>query len=223
LNDRANRPAARICLLGLTALLLLGAAPAGADEPATSADAARDPSEVVDALHLCLTGVMREAVTLGYGGRYQRLEPVLREVFDLDFMAEKSVGRHWKSAAPEDRVRLLDTFSRYTVANYAGRFESWSGQHFERLGEEPSARETRLVKTRLVDPERDDVMLDYRLRQTDAGWKIIDVYLNGTVSELALRRSEYSSIIKRKGLEALLVALDERIDEFASAPADQSS
>jgi phospholipid transport system substrate-binding protein len=65
------------------------------------------------------------------------------------------------------------------------------------------------------------VKLDYRLRAADGDWKIVDVYLNGTVSELALRRSEYSSLIKREGLEALLAALDEHIDSLASEPADQ--
>ena len=49
------------------------------------------------------------------------------------------------------------------------------------------------------------------------------MYLNGTVSELALRRSEYSSLIKRDGFKALLAALDERIDTLAATPADQAS
>ena len=78
-----------------------------------------------------------------------------------------------------------------------------------------------LVHTKLLDPEGEDVKLDYRLRHTDAGgWQIIDIYFNGTVSELALRRAEYSSLIKREGLEALLTALDERIAELASTPQD---
>ncbi|MCH7709728.1 MAG: ABC transporter substrate-binding protein, partial [Myxococcales bacterium] len=70
----------------------------------------------------------------------------------------------------------------------------------------------------------DDIQLYYRLRNgTDGRWKIIDVYLNGTVSELALRRSEYSSLIKREGFEALLIALNKRIETLASPPADQAS
>ena len=132
-----------------------------------------------------------------------------------------AVGRHWKTASPEDQKILVQTFIRYSIANYAGRFHGYSGQHFETLAEEPSARGTRLVRTRLVDPKDEDVKLDYRLRATHGEWKIVDVYLNGTVSELALRRSEYSSLIKREGLEALLAALDERIESLASAPADQ--
>ena len=177
----------------------------------------------VDALHAALLEVMKNSESLGYRGRYDHLAPVLVEIFDLAFMAEKSVGRHWKTASPEDRAILVDTFTRYSIANYAGRFDGYSGQSFETLREEPSARGTLLVRTVLRDPEGDDVDLDYRMRSADGRWKIIDVYLNGTVSELALRRSEYSSLIKREGFQALLVALDERIESLATAPADQAS
>lgn len=197
----------------LFALLQLGAAP---DE--------RTPDQVVEALQACLADVMKNAVSLGFEGRVERLHPVLPDVFDLAFMAEKSVGRHWKTASPEEQQRLVSTFTRYVIANYAGRFTGWDGQQFEILGDEPSARKTILVRTRLVDPNAEDVKLDYRLRKTEgSGWKIIDVYLDGTVSELALRRSEYSSLIKREGFEALLAALDERIETLSSTPAEEAS
>jgi phospholipid transport system substrate-binding protein len=80
-----------------------------------------------------------------------------------------------------------------------------------------------LVRTKLSDPNGEDVTLDYRMREVGGRWKIIDIYLTGTVSELALRRSEYSSLIKREGFKALLAALDERIESLATAPADQAS
>ena len=201
-----------VCTLVL-ALVCLGAAPSE-----------RTPSEVVAALQVCLTDVMKNAEKVGYAGRVERLQPVLPEVFDLPFMAEKSVGRYWKTASPEEQQRLVSTFKRYIVANYAGRFTGWDGQSFEILGEEPSARGTKLVRTKLVDPNANDVSLDYRLRRTEqSGWKIVDVFLDGTVSELALRRSEYSSLIKREGFEALLVALDERIETLANEPANEAS
>jgi phospholipid transport system substrate-binding protein len=221
---------------GILALLLLQApvfaeekTPASESQPAAYAPhaAASEESQateavaVVERLHAVLIEVMKEAESLGYQGRYDRLSPALQEFFDLPFMAEKSVGRHWKTTSPEDQKILVQTFVRYSIANYAGRFHGYSGQHFETLGEEPAARGTRLVRTQLIDPNDENVKLDYRLRATDGDWKIVDVYLNGTVSELALRRSEYSSLIKREGLEALLAALDERIENLASAPADE--
>ena len=200
----------------LLALLLAVPAAAGAEEGSAGASEAA-PIQAVEKLHGVLIGVMKQADALGYQGRYDRLAPVLTELFDLPFMAEKSVGRYWKSASADERRKLVDTFTRFTIANYAGRFDGWSGQSFQTLGVEPSARGTKLVRTHLDEPDDEGVDLDYRLRQDDrGGWRIVDVYLNGTVSELALRRSEYSSLIQREGFDALLVKLDERIVEFSS-------
>ena len=73
------------------------------------------------------------------------------------------------------------------------------------------------VKTRLVRPDDEDVTLDYRLRKTDTGWRIIDVYANGTISELALRRSEYSALLRREGFASLIEALDKKSGEFRAS------
>jgi phospholipid transport system substrate-binding protein len=172
--------------------------------------------QVVETLHAALLDVMKNADKLGYQGRFERLEPVLGKTFDLDFMAEKSVGRHWQELSPEDQKRFLATFRRFTLANYAGRFDGWSGQHFETVGEDASTHGTLIVKTRLVDPNDEDVQLNYRLRSVDGHWRIIDVYLNGTVSELALRRSENSSLVERGGINSLLTALEARISDLAA-------
>jgi phospholipid transport system substrate-binding protein len=201
-----------------SAALITGAPPARAAESELAATAS-EPSQIVDTLHKNLLQVMKNATALSYEGRAKQLKPVVHELFDLSFMAEKSVGRHWKTLEDADRTRLLTTFRRFIVANYAGRFSGYSGQVFETLKEEPSAHSTMLVHSRILIREGETIQLNYRLRRVEDRWRIIDVYLNGTVSELALRRSEYSSLIKREGFEALLSALDERIDDFAAGKA----
>lgn len=171
---------------------------------------------VVDALHENLISIMKDAEKLGYDGRFERLEPVISKLFDIPFMAEKSVGRYWKTVDEENRVRLLTTFERFTVANYAGRFTGYSGQFFETFKEQAAKHGTVLVYSRLVSANGETVQLNYRLRPAeDDGWRIIDVLLNGTISELALRRSEYSSLIQREGFPALMSALNKRIDDLA--------
>ena len=199
-------------MAGLTLALALGVTPASALDSSPCI-------EVVEKLHAAALEVMKQAETLGYAGRAERLAPVLDESMDLRFMAEKSVGRYWREASEQMQERLLKTFRRYIIATYAGRFDGYSGQHFETLGEEPALRDTRLVRTRITTPNEDSIALDYRLWQTNGSWKIVDVYLNGTVSELGLRRSEYTTVIKRDGLEALLTALEEKIIRFASGTA----
>ena len=183
---------------------------------------ATPPTHVVETLHAALLGVMKDADKLGYQGRCERLAPVLRDLYDVSFMAQKSVGRYWKATSEGEREHLLETFSEFMTANYAGNFDGYSGQSFETLGEEQSTHGTMLVRTRLVEPDGEATQLNYRLRPVDGEWKIIDVYLNGTVSELALRRSEYSSLIQREGFDSLLVALNQKITTLSeSTPADQ--
>jgi phospholipid transport system substrate-binding protein len=187
-----------------------------AEAPATP------PTKVIETLHSALLDVMTHAEELGYEGRCDRLSPVLQNLYDIPFMAEKSVGRYWKTASEEERKRLLETFTEFMIANYAGNFDGYSGQTFETLGQEESTHGTVLVRSRLLEPDGEATQLNYRLRPVDGEWKIIDVYLNGTVSELALRRSEYSSLIKREGFDSLLVALNEKITDLSgSTPANQ--
>jgi len=207
------------------ALVLLSAtfafAAQAGDPPAVPEGA---PEAVVEKFHVALLGIMRDAEQLGFEGRCERLSDAMDSLFDTAFMAEKSVGRYWKTATPEERERLITTFQQFSVSNYAGNFDGYDGETFETLDVVDSTHGTKLVRTRLLAGDGEIVQLNYRLRPVDGSWKIIDVYLNGTVSELALRRSEYSSLIKREGFDSLLVALNEKIATLATegAPADQS-
>jgi phospholipid transport system substrate-binding protein len=185
-------------------------------EVATSS-AAGSAVSCVDALHEQLLDVMKQADELGYQGRYERLRGIVISAIDLPFMAEKTVGRHWKKLSDDEQQRWLSAFHDMTTATYADRFEGFSGQHFEVLGEEPARHDTVVVRAKLHDPHDDDVQLHYRLHQTPDGWRIIDVYLNGTVSELALRRSEYAAVLKREGFAKLIETIDGKTQKLADA------
>ena len=187
--------------------LLVGSPTWGADDSAKAA---------VDDLHATFLGVMKDAKTLGYQGRYDRLEPAIEAHFDLDFMAKFVLGPDAKDVSPADQARWRDAFERITVATYAGRFTGWGGEQFQTLGEEPAAQDTMFVKTVIDRPDAEDVQLTYRLRKADGGWKIVDIYNKGTVSELALRRSEYSSVLKRDGFDQLLQTVDAKVADYAS-------
>jgi phospholipid transport system substrate-binding protein len=191
---------------------LLAACTAGADEPSSAADVIRN-------LNTSFEELLRDSEKLGYAGRLERLSPVIDNTFDLEFMARTAIGRQWGDLGEADRKRWIDAFARLTKANYAGRFDHFSGQKFEFLGEEPSANDTEIVRTRVIDPGKESVDINYRLRKGDAGWKVIDIYLKGTVSELALRRSEYSALLKREGFEALIASIDRKIAELESGAA----
>ncbi len=177
------------------------------------------PTAVVQRLDDTLLSTLKDGPSLGYEGRYRRLEPVMKTTFDLDVMAEKSLGQSWKKLTPADRARWRELFANFTIANYAANFDRFSGQTFKIAGEESSVDDSRLVKTRVVSPGQEDVALTYRLQNAGEGWRIIDVYLKGTVSELALRRSDFASTLERDGFEALAAAVRGKIADLAAGRA----
>ena len=186
---------------------------------AFAAHAAETPaSAVVEELHESLLAVMKNAEALGFVGRRDFLAPVIVESFDMPLITRTSVGRHWRQLNPAQRDQMIDAVGRLSVSIYAGRFDDYDGESFRTLSETPAPRGTILVNTELVKSDGDTVRLNYLLRPTDAGWRIVDVFLKGVYSELAVKRAEYSAVIRRKGLDGLLVAIE---DKIASQESDQ--
>lgn len=219
-QHKPHRPSllARCLTVAVLLTTAASAAPsAGADEPLEPA------TPVIEKLHDALIEVMKQADTLGFEGRYERLEPVIRSTFDLDFMAEKALGRYWRDLSEADQKRVRDIFDRFTLSTYANRFSGFSGEHFETREEKAAPRDTVFVRTRLVRTDGEPpVEINYRLHRTPEGWRVIDVLLRGTVSELALRRSEYSSVIQRDGFEALVETLEQKIADLAAGKVEDS-
>lgn len=188
---------------------------ATSDAHSTSTPVSGSPQAVVLTLQSALLRIMQEAQTMGFEGRYEFLKPVVAETFDVRFMGSKSVGRYWTKLDADQQALWLTKFAGYLTANYAGNFNQYDGESFEVLGEESSSRNTRVVLTRLNVPSGEDVVLNYRLREVSpAQWRIIDIYLKGTVSELALRRSDFSATLKDRGFEDLTMAIDKKIAEL---------
>ncbi len=196
--------------IALIALLALAQPGAHAEET--------KPVDVIESLHESLLSVMKEAKTLGYSGRYEQLGPVLESKFDLDFMGSKSLGRHWNALSDEEKQKWLGAFHRFTISNYASRFNGYGGETLKIMGSDEASHNTVVVRTEIFSPTRDGDMtrLNYRLRETPDGWRIIDVYLNGSVSELALRRAEFSTAYERNGFNEVLASLESKISDLSS-------
>jgi phospholipid transport system substrate-binding protein len=181
----------------------------------------RAPAEVIETLSGTLLYVMRNADNLGFAGRYEKLEPVLSSSFHFGLMARTAIGRDaWDSFTEEQQSRYLDLFERMSITNFAARFTGWSGEEFEVVGERELPRRGIMVFSRLVRPVGEPVQLNYLMREFGTGWRIIDIFLDGQYSEIARNRSEFSSILRQGGFEALegsLVATIRRLEAPAAA------
>ena len=131
------------------------------------------------------------------------------------FMARAALSSAWKELDEPDQATFGDLTRRLSASRYADNFSSYGGQRFDTLDVEPAARDTILVKTLFVQPKDDDVRFDYRLRRVAAGWRVIDVQLDGMISELAIRRGQYRSLIEREGFPALVEAIEEKIEKLS--------
>jgi len=195
-------------------LLLLGVPAA---TPGT-ARAAETPIATVERLNATLLEAMKEAEALGYQGRYEKLSPVLRETFDFPAMARVIAGSHWSSISEAQQQAFIDVFADYSVGVFADRFDGYSGERFEILGEQPARRGTVLVQNQIVKSDGEPVAINYLTRpeKDGANWRIVDTILGGTASELATRRSEYDGIIDKLGIDALIQALKDKTAGFAN-------
>ena len=218
-----QNPHGRRALAQVFTGIALVAATSGFASSARAEENAAGPIPTIEQFHATLLDVMKNATKLGYEGRRKLLEPALDRAMDMAFMAEKAAGKFWKDFSEADRARWVAAFRGNTIANYAGRFDGFSGQSFVTDGDEESPFDTRLVKTTLKDPGGEDVQLNYRMKNGPAGWRIIDIYMHGTVSELALRRAEYSSALERGGLDKVITDLQGQSAKLAGSRDKDSS
>lgn len=169
------------------------------------------PAAVVEGFHAALLDAMRNARALGPRGRERRLRPAMQAAFDLPAMARIAVGPPWTGMAEGERQALVSAFSDWVVATYAGRFDGHAGESFATTGESALGSGDRLVRTQLLRPGDEPVQLNYLLRGGEGRWRVVDIYLGGTISELASRRAEFTALLREGGAERLTAELRRRI------------
>ncbi len=180
---------------------------------ALPAAAQEDPARtVIQRFQQSLLAVMKEAKSLGVTGRYQRLQPRIEEAFHLPLMIRVATGSFWRKADKAQRSRLVAAFKRLSISTYANRFDGYSGQVFEIVDQRPGPQKTVLVKTRIVSPGDSPARLTYVVKEYKGQWRIVDILLDNDISELAVRRSEYSRLLKKNGVDGLIAALNTKAD-----------
>jgi phospholipid transport system substrate-binding protein len=176
------------------------------------AAAAPGPSDQIHGFYDVLLDNMKNAQALGLKGRYDKLEPVVLSTFDVPFMSRLSVGPTWGQLTPDQKQAVAKAFGRYITATYATQFDGYSGEQLKVIGEQQIKHGT-LVRTQIVKSDGEPISINYVLHDNDVRWQIRDIYLAGTISQLATRRSEFSSILRGQGgIEKLVSTLNEKAD-----------
>jgi phospholipid transport system substrate-binding protein len=181
-----------------------------------------DPAAIVPIRELCdnLLRIMRAGATTAFAQRFAMLAPVIDRVFDLSAILQVSVGPTWSSLPPDQHSALLTAFRRYTIANYVNSFDNYNGQRFEI---QPDTRSLgngdQVAQTRIISSSGESHELDYVMRQPSGAWKAVDVLADGSISRVAVQRSDFRRLLARGGGQALIDSLNQKTVDLSNGAA----
>jgi phospholipid transport system substrate-binding protein len=136
--------------------------------------------------------------------------------FNFQAMTASAVGRNWDKATPEQKTKLAEEFKTLLVRTYASALASYSSQKFDfrPLRAKPTDTDV-TVNVRVLQPGQQPVTIDYDMEKRPTGWKVWDVRVGG-ISLVANYRTEFDNVIRDKGVDGLLKALQAKNSSLAS-------
>lgn len=200
----AARSLPRRSLVLLPAALLVRPLPARAVEFSQVA-------EPIVALNAGLLQIMKAGSQEKFTSRFDMLAPVIDHAFDLPGILQVAVGPSWSRMSETERADLLTVFRQYTVATYVANFNNFTGERFEVLPNLRAVGSDQVVATRLVPANGEPTRFDYVMRQEPAGWRAVDVLLNGTISNVVRQRSDFRSLLGSGSAAPLISSLKKKV------------
>jgi phospholipid transport system substrate-binding protein len=181
----------------------------------SDAEAVRRP---IVMLYDALDAAMRAGRAKPFRQRFDTLAPVIDLVFDLGTILKVSVGPRWNALDAGGRGALSDAYRRFTVATYVANFDRYDGERFEVLPMLRVVGKDRVVQSRIVPARGDPTRLDYVMQNSGAGWRVVDVLLDGTISRVAVQRSDFRLLLARGDVAALIESLQNKTANLAGGP-----
>jgi phospholipid transport system substrate-binding protein len=164
-----------------------------------------------------LLQIMRMGRSIPFERRFETFAPVVDQVFNLEAILRASVGSIWNTLPADQQDLLRGAFRRYTVASYVNSFDSLNGQRFTVSPEpRPVGNNDMIVQTRIIPASGNGHSLDYVMRQSDGGWKVVDVLAEGAISRVAVQRSDFRQLLNRGGVTALATSLRQKFADLSN-------
>lgn len=199
----ASRLVSRILLV----ILPLIAFQAGAQSEATVP---------VATLNAGLVQVMKAGRATPFQERMQLLTPVVQRSFDLELILRNSIGPRWAGFSAQQKADLLDSFTQFTVASYVANFDAFAGERFEILPTLRRVGPDTVVPTRILSGGAEAAKLDYVVHPAASGYQIADVLLDGSISRVAVQRSDFRSVVSSGDAAPLIAMLRSKVASFAA-------
>lgn len=198
---------------GLAAVLGTSLALYAAATPIAAASAVPPEAAPVAALDQALIATMKAgSAGTPFKSRFDTLEPIIEQSFNLPVVEQNSVGFLWSTLPPAQKQELGTLFDDFTVASYVSEFSAYHGEQINLLPAEKSLGSAKIVETQLMPGGGGSpTELDYVVANGPSGWQITDVLLNGTISQVAVHASDFSGLVSAGDASKLITALKSKI------------
>jgi phospholipid transport system substrate-binding protein len=144
--------------------------------------------------------------------RYGTLAPVIEQVFNLETLLATSIGVAWRTLPGSQKAVLVTVFRRYIVSSYVANFDNYNGQTFQVLSAVRAVGNGDVVvQSRLLRIDRPPLALDYIMRRGIEGWQAVDVLTDGSISRVAVQRSDFRDLMTTGGAGALAASLEHKV------------
>ncbi len=193
---------------------MVGAAIAASFWAGTSRAQGGDARQPITELYAALSASMRQGGA-PFQQRFERLAPVIDRVLDLDTILRTSVGLKWNSLDEATRRGLFTVFRTFTIASYTANFDKDGGEKFEVMPQTRASGSDTIVQSRLIATGGEPIRLDYVMRGGPGGWRVVDVLLDGSISRVAVQRSDFRALLASGDTTPLINSLRQKITDLS--------
>ncbi len=192
-------------------LALAGSAALGFPAVAESDDVLSRP---LRGLYDALLASMKAGGGVPFVKRFDALAAPVENAFELETVLRVSVGLRWDNMDADTKAKLLTAFRRFTIATYVANFDKFDGERFEILPGSRDSGTDKIVATTLVGGGQ-QVRMDYVMHETNGTWRAVDVLLDGSISRVAVQRSDFRKLLA-KGDAELIASLNRKIADLSN-------
>jgi phospholipid transport system substrate-binding protein len=163
----------------------------------------------IQQLDAALIASMKLGKSAGFAARAKELAPAVDAAFDLPGILREVVGPTWSSIPAAQQQQLMTAFRNFTIASYAANFNGFSGQTIKIVPPIRVVGQDKIVPT-TINSDGSTNQIDYQMREVDGAWKAEDVLLGGTISNVAVQRSDFRRMLDSGGAAKLIESLNSR-------------
>ena len=137
------------------------------------------------------------------------LEAIFNRTIDIDWVGRFVLGRHWRKADDSQKAQFVSSYRSFMVNSYAERLKEYSGETYDISSPRSLGNDKSALTMTLYRDNGKPVLIDYKVRAEEGQYRIYDIVVEG-ISLIATQRSEFNSVINRKGLDFLINALEKK-------------